>query len=254
MASFKLPSSITKMSSGKVGKTIKKVVENQYVLYFVFFLAFTNLLGYLMMSDFRAITVFILIGYIVHQYTKNMIIVLAVPLILTSMLLVGRRVKEGLENKKPAEENDKEVDELVKKSMKLKKEAKFDDMVAKNLEESKDSKETDDKGDNVEPTGKEGKKPEEFTGYKKNRNRIDYAATVEDAYNDLNNILGSDGIKNLTQDTQKLMGQQLELADAMKNMTPLLDQAKSMLQGFDMKSLGNLSSFAQQFGAGGDDQ
>ncbi len=132
MASFKLPSSITKMSSGKVGKTIKKVVENQYVLYFVFFLAFTNLLGYLMMSDFRAITVFILIGYIVHQYTKNMIIVLAVPLILTSMLLVGRRVKEGLENKKPAEENDKEVDELVKQSMKLKKEAKVDDMVAKN--------------------------------------------------------------------------------------------------------------------------
>ena len=81
----------------------------------------------------------------------------------------------------------------------------------------------------------------------KKRNRIDYASTIEDAYDDLNNILGGDGIKRLTDDTQKLMGQQLQLAEAMKSMTPLLENAKSMLKGFDLKDLDGLASFAKSF-------
>ncbi|NBX39582.1 MAG: hypothetical protein EBR54_09285 [Flavobacteriia bacterium] len=82
-------------------------------------------------------------------------------------------------------------------------------------------------------------------------NRIDYAATVEDAYGDLNKILGGDGIKRLTDDTQKLMSQQMQLADAMKNMGPLLSQAKDMLKGFDFKELGGIANIAKSFGAGG---
>jgi hypothetical protein len=81
----------------------------------------------------------------------------------------------------------------------------------------------------------------------KRRNRIDYASTIEDAYGDLNNILGSDGIKKLTEDTQRLMSQQLQLADAMKSMTPLMENAKTMLQGFDLKNLGNLTDLAKNF-------
>jgi hypothetical protein len=79
-----------------------------------------------------------------------------------------------------------------------------------------------------------------MTLYKKN-NRVDYASTLEDAYGDLNNLLGSDGIKNLTSDTQKLMDQQLQLADALKGMTPLIGQAKSMLQGLDLKGLTSIT-------------
>ena len=43
------------------------------------------------------------------------------------------------------------------------------------------------------------------------------------------------------------MNQQLQLAEAMKNMSPLLDQAKSMLSGFDMKNMGDLAQMAKQF-------
>jgi hypothetical protein len=84
--------------------------------------------------------------------------------------------------------------------------------------------------------------------YKKD-NRLDYAATVEDAYADLDKILGGDGIKNLTSDTQKLMEQQTQLANAMKGMAPLLEQAKGMLQGFDLKNLDGLASMAKNFGS-----
>ena len=82
------------------------------------------------------------------------------------------------------------------------------------------------------------------TMYKK-ENRIDYASTVEDAYDDLNKILGGNGIKQLTDDTQNLMKQQLQLADAMKSMTPLMEQAQNLLQGFDMKSLSSLAGLTK---------
>jgi hypothetical protein len=76
--------------------------------------------------------------------------------------------------------------------------------------------------------------------------RVDYASTVEGAYKDLSNILGSDGIKNLTKDTKHLMDQQVQLAEAMKSMGPLLESAKSMLDGFDMKNLGGFADIAKQ--------
>jgi len=117
---------------------------------------------------------------------------------------------------------------------------------------------TDVSEDNIKTEGETGEVEEQPAGhdaesgmttmYKKG-NRVDYASTVEDAYGDLNNLLGSDGIKRLTDDTQKLMGQQMQLAEAMKSMTPLLSQAKSLMAGFDMKQFGDITAMAKQFGA-----
>ena len=44
------------------------------------------------------------------------------------------------------------------------------------------------------------------------------------------------------------MGQQVQLAEAMKSMSPLLEQAKGMLQGFDLKNLDGLASMAKSLG------
>lgn len=77
--------------------------------------------------------------------------------------------------------------------------------------------------------------------------RIDYASTLEGAYDNLDKILGSDGINKLTGDTQKLMSQQQKLFDTMQNMTPMLEDAKKMLAGFDLKELGNLANLSSSF-------
>ena len=45
----------------------------------------------------------------------------------------------------------------------------------------------------------------------------------------------------------KLMEQQLMLADAMKNMGPLIDSAKALMQGFDFNNLDNIASMAKKF-------
>lgn len=79
--------------------------------------------------------------------------------------------------------------------------------------------------------------------------RIDYATTLEDAYDNLDKILGSDGINKLTGDTQKLMLQQQKLFDTMQNMTPMIQQAKDMLSGIDMNQLGGLADMAKGLGS-----
>jgi hypothetical protein len=88
----------------------------------------------------------------------------------------------------------------------------------------------------------------------KKKPRVDYAATVEDAYDNLNKIIGGDGMQKLTADTQTLMKQQLQLAEAMKtmtpliqNITPLLSQTKEMLGGMDMSHIDNIASLAKSF-------
>lgn len=250
-----------KISSSKVSKTLENAVQDKYVLYFVFFLSLTNLLGYLMVGNYRAIAVFVLLGYMLSFYTKNMIIILSVPLVLTSVLLVGKRVKEGMENnnikkdeKKDSTENDKKdsTESAKKDSTESVKMDSMESAKMDNKKVNKENKQIDIKLESVKPKNDEpieDDKKEHYTGYKRKNNRLDYAATIENAYGDLTNILGKGGIKGLTEDTQKLMSQQLELADAMKNMTPLLDQAKSMLQSIDLKSLNSIASFAKGFGS-----
>ena len=92
---------------------------------------------------------------------------------------------------------------------------------------------------------------------KKKKYHIDYASTVEEAYDNLNNIIGSDGIKNLTSDTKKLMHQQMQLTEAMKNiqplvetMGPLLEKAGGLLNSMGgSDNIGNLANLAKNFTA-----
>ena len=253
----------------KLPSSVSKLLENKYVLYVVFFLAVTNVFGYMVMGNYKAIALFILVGYLVYNFNKNMIIVLAVPLILTSIFISAGVIREGNANM-----DEKSVIGGAESAVKAganstthentdavvpKKKSEDKDKTDKKMPEIKDTKispKTEhlidttltETGDDVP----EGHTPDAdsamTTMYKKN-NRIDYASTVEDAYGDLNKILGGDGIKRLTEDTQKLMGQQMQLADAMKSMTPLLTQAKTLLGSFDMKQFGNITAMAKQFGA-----
>jgi hypothetical protein len=251
----------------KVPSSVSKLLENKYVLYIVFFLAVTNVFGYMVTGNYKAIALFVLVGYLVFCFNKNMIVVLLTPLVLTSIFVAGGIIKEGAENmkdgdkktvedaSKPKEAAKKPVDSNTVKPQKDKKkpDAKPDskkEVVIGDMGEDKDIPTEDAVGTTEEPAGHTPETAESgmTTMYKKG-NRVDYASTVEDAYGDLNNLLGSDGIKRLTDDTQKLMGQQMQLAEAMKSMTPLLSQAKSLMAGFDMKQFGDITAMAKQFGA-----
>jgi hypothetical protein len=107
-------------------------------------------------------------------------------------------------------------------------------------------------GDEIGESFEVGRSRKNGSGY-----NIDYASTIEDAYDDLNKILGSDGIKRLTSDTQGLMKQLLQLAESMKSMqpliagmAPLMQQAQGLLGSMgDNGNLGNLADIAKKFTA-----
>jgi hypothetical protein len=248
----------------KVPNSVSKLLENKYVLYIVFFLAVTNVFGYMVMGNYKAIALFILVGYLVFCFNKNMIVVLLTPLVLTSIFMAGGIMKEGIDETlkkdgakttegdatKPAPTDSNNVKpESKDKKATPKPPAKPDAKNGESVVSDGTEQDIPTEGEVGEPEGHAADKSVSgmTTMYKKG-NRIDYASTVEDAYGDLNKILGGDGIKRLTDDTQKLMGQQMKLAEAMKSMTPLLSQAKSLMAGFDMKQFGDITAMAKQFG------
>ena len=59
--------------------------------------------------------------------------------------------------------------------------------------------------------------------------RVDYASTIENAYDNLHNMLGSDGIKGLTNDSKALMEQQQVLMKSIGDMEPFLEKAKEAM-------------------------
>lgn len=232
---------------------LSRALTNKIVLNIVFILAIFTTIGYIMMGDIQSLAIFILMALIVLNFSKNMIIVLGLPIIFGGLFYVFRRnnnisiigslFREGMETQNDSENSQDET----KKSEKVEKVSEVIksgdgtmDMTAVNAGE----KITNAKNNNANTD-----ESFEVGRNKKGRYNIDYASTIEDAYDELNKILGSDGIKNLTDDTQKLMKQQMMLAESMqsmepiiKGMGPLLEKAEGLLGNMGSSS-GNLDSF-----------
>ena len=195
-------------------KSFSKFLVNPLALKVVSAISIINFLGYLILGNTTAVIYFILIGLIVSYFSKNMVLILGVPLLLVNLFAAGKKTAEGFD--------------------KMKNEGAT----------TMDKKKTDGHDSMKEEVKKEKKKDEPFeVGRKKNKGsyNIDYASTVEDAYDELNKIIGGDGIKRLSQDTQGLMKQQLQLTEAMSEMQPminqmgpLMDRVQTMMGGLNM--------------------
>jgi hypothetical protein len=121
---------------------------------------------------------------------------------------------------KPAEKKDGKA--KTKAGMQNLKPAKF--KPSKN--HSGDTEEEDDEDDDDDGHAK-------VSGAK--GNRVDYAQTLGQAYDNLQNIVGKDGVKGLTNQTKDLMEQQKVLMNNMKDMEPLIKSA----QGFMSQIMGS---------------
>jgi hypothetical protein len=193
-----------KISSSKIKQSISKGLENKYVLYIVLFFAITNLLGYLMIGDIRILAFFALIGFVVSKFSKNMIIVLGTAMIATNFFLAGRKTSQVIEGMTSSENIKKTKEPLG--GMKKK---------------------------NIARQAKRVKNEEE---------RVDYATTVEQAYDNLENIVGKGGISKLTADTSRLMDKQNKMFENLKNMGPLIGQYKEMMGSMNLENINKLTS------------
>ena len=221
-----------------LNSTVSKLLTNKWVLNIVSILAFLNVIGYMVMGNFNNVLFFIVLAVLVRYFSKNMIIILGIPLVIVNLFAMNQTDYnvEGMENKKKEEKEEPEMEDDVEGlTVEEKESVEEDHVVSSNVNDEKSGFEV---------------------GRKKNASsKIDYAATIEDAYDDLNKILGSDGIKNLTEDTQRLMKQQMQLAESMKSMAPMVEKmlpmaekAKEMMSSMDKdgNGMGGLLDMAKK--------
>jgi len=252
-----------------------KLVNNKYFLYLMVFLAATNVLGYMVTNKWNAIIFFVLIGLLTFQFSKNMAVVLLAALVATNFLVASKMVREGLTNNDTTtsattSSDDKNADTVDKVSAQdpslgkpaqalkdtKKVEAAKDALNAKkaaNASTTDSSEPVAANKDSNNPTLNNGVDSSKVEGFRRKsgtkastkESYIDHAATIEEAYTSLDNILGSDGINKLTQDTQRLMAQQQKLFNTMNQMTPVVKDAMSMMKGLDLKGISGLLGKSQ---------
>jgi hypothetical protein len=209
--------------SFKHTKHLTGLLTNRTFLNVVFIISLLNLIGYLSYGNLHAVILFILIAGIVGHFSKNMTIVLLSPLVIVNLFFLKRQHSfyEGLENNETLtkESSAKALDADTKKQIIQKINSKASTKQGLPITP-------------IEPTTDTTTTDESFEvgRSKKGGYDIDYASTVEDAYDQLNSIIGGDGIQRLTSDTQKLMKQQMQLAEAMKGMGPMMESMGPMMQ------------------------
>jgi hypothetical protein len=265
-----------------------KLLTNKYFLYFIVFLAISNVLGYLVTNKLNAVIFFALICLLMANFSKNMVVILIVAIVATNLLMVNGRMREGLENASDSQLTDAQKQEIqtqVEADVQAVKNKRASGGAATVTSDASDAATTDtttdttttptttstttstsntnandlkakaqakkesatsattsdvtDEGFAPAGVGASGKKRGAIGGPAK-PSRIDYATTLEDAYDNLDKILGSGGMQNLSADTEKLMNQQKKLFEAMNTMMPLVSKAQDMLQGLDMGKIGQM--------------
>lgn len=265
-------------------KLVSKFLTSKIVLNIVTILAVLNVIGYLSMGKYNAVLIFIVLGILLKYFSKNMIIVLGVPLILVNLLAMRGNI-EGMDNNKTtttseSASTDKTTDDgnqtqtvkdviqkqiISKINQQDKKSSQGLPMTHVPEDANTSSTSTGRIKSTTDTTTEDTTTEESFeVGRAKKRGgyEIDYATTIEDAYDELNKVLGSDGIKRLTDDTQKLMKQQMQLAEAMNSMTPLIqgmgplmEKAEGLLGGMnDGKGMSGIMNMAKKLSGGNADK
>ena len=228
-----------------MNKLIRKALKSTTLLYFILFLAIVNILGYLSMGQFDAVVVFAIIGFITQSFSKNMIMILTIPLILTALYVtLFNNIKEGLENKHGNKHDDKHGHKDGHKyGDKHGDKHGIVDKVIHKLHCHKHLTETDC----VEPCkwNKENNKCHS-THHKKNKEQLaqlhpqwikDDEKTEEEFYKSVNDNVPDLGIQDMADKTSQLIEKQKKLRSSMDKILPLVDQTNKFMDSINLDKL-----------------
>jgi hypothetical protein len=177
-----------------------------------------------MLRNFDAIVFFFVIGFLSTYFSKNMIVVMIIAMISTN-LLVGTKLlgsyKEGLAMQATTN-NTVSSSGPLKKGGNKKKAKVIDNMAT--LSPANIDGSDDDTTDDIQ-----GPKP-----------KINYASTLESAYDNLDKLLSSDSINKMTVDTQRLAEKQQLLMGNIEKLVPFIGKAENLLKGMNSDKMGGM--------------
>ena len=255
----------------KKNDMLASLLKSKNVLYVVLFFSLLNLFSYLMLKQLDAVAFFIIIGFLSTYFSKNMIIVMLTSVISTFLLVQIKmlgKVQEGMEDKE-ASEGDKDkaaTDKAATETVEVvdapkKMDTKAADLKAlatpsigsntsatgmtsaeraaatKMTDSTKGTTSTEKFSQQITPARYNAADDDDMPRHKP---KIDYAATLETAYDNLDKLLSSDAIKNMSADTGRLAEKQQMLMGNIEKITPIMEKAGSILKGFDMGAITKL--------------
>lgn len=235
--------------------------KNKYVLYALLFVGIANVLGYLALKDYDSLALLMTLGLLMGYFSKNMSINILISVLVTSLIAINKKIQgsliEGM------------VEGTANQGGSSSATAKLQNKLQKAASPFACGKDADDK-DTECPSGKTCTKQSQCvikTGFQNNvppstpaavddsdespGDRIDYASTMELAYDNLQKMLGEGGMKSITAETKKLVTQQKDLMGTLNSMAPVLDTAKETLKNINFEGMGDISKMLKQMGGKG---
>jgi len=206
---------------------LKNIITNKYILYIIVLVALMNVIGFITIRDYNSLIFFFVIALLSSYFSKNMTVNLLVAILGTNVLFANNRLREGLTDKGTCKYIGKQGKESKNKPC-----SSYTDPTKCSGVCKWSGKEGLTKGvHSSTPAVLKKDKDDDETDVE----RVDYAKTMSDAYQNLQSMLGDDGIKNLSTDTKNLMQQQKDLMKSFEGLSPLIKEAGGM-----MNSLKNL--------------
>ena len=219
-----------------------KLLNNKIILFIVTALALFSLYIHITKSNFSAVLLFFLTAALVYSFTKNMILVLGASFIVTTIASMSKNLfglKEGFKEEKDDED---EKDEKDEKEAEEEESTTTEDAIVNKMKPTK----TTNKKNANHAFGNQKLSPALFnTPSKKSvEQQLGKATEVEQAYDNLEKIMGSEKINSISTDTKDLIKQQNELIKQLKTMTPALNSAMTSLGNLDLNKLTGMFSSA----------
>lgn len=251
------------VSQKEVIRQTVKLFENKEFQYFIYFLSTVNIVGFIANRKLNAIFFFLLVTIISARFMKKHLAgALTIGLITTSLIATTRVIREGMtDSTSSTTEKDEEADTVIKNiavtnpglavaaaklnetndvvaaKASLMKKKKRHELVSGGGSGDKKQQMVDVNNPDMTSSVEDDSAVEAFGDRMVRKPKIDYSTTMNDAYANLNSLLGSGGVNKLTEDTKQLLNQQKELFSTMQSMVPALSSAQDMMSKFNVNDL-----------------
>jgi|TARA_B110000211_G_scaffold227158_1_gene281638 hypothetical protein len=213
---------------------VPSFLKNKYVLKFLIFMAIVNVLGYVALEEFNSMALFIVMILLSRYFSKNTSINILIAIIVTSCFTLNNKVREGFKEKEKSKEPSKKEGIPLGTSPTPSACAKDEKMVNGECKKRTGFK------NNVPPSSPAAVNNNE-------EGEIDVAAQMEDAYVNLNKMMGDGAMKSMASETKKLVNQQQDLMNTLHSMTPTLNKAKETLDNLDLPDMEQMTGILKKF-------
>lgn len=243
---------------------LNSLLKDKNVLYVILFLAITNIFGYLMLRNFDAIVFFFVVGFLSTYFSKNMIVVMIIAMISTN-LLVGTKLlgkyKEGMATQAttaaaPATAGAATIPmspppAAAPVSMTTPPAASAAPTLS-SIPPAMAKKNNTQKANVVDnmttltPASLDGSDDDTTDLIQARKPKINFASTLESAYDNLDKLLSSDSINRMSDDTQRLAQKQQVLMGNIEKLVPFIGKAENLLKGMNSDKMGGMLEKMQE--------